>query len=257
MLSLLLPSLIVSLVINLVMFLIASRYKSDKLTDISYALSFLALALLTLLHHISNAKFAAILIIMVCLWAGRLGSYLLARVIRVGKDRRFDDVRNSFSKFGRFWLGQAITAWLLMIPVTLAVRRGAKTDGLVIVGLVIWLIGFLFEVTADYQKNKFKRDSSNKGKWIETGVWRYSRHPNYFGEILVWFGIYIYAYNALDSTQSLVSLISPVLITFLLVFISGIPPLEKSADTRWGKLSSYKKYKDSTSILIPLPKLKG
>ena len=141
-----------------------------------------------------------------------------------------------------------------MIPYILMVQVSSTIDSLVIAGCAVWLIGFLTEATADFQKFNFSSKPSNKNKWIEQGVWKYSRHPNYFGEILVWVGTYIIASQSLSAGYATLALISPLFITTLLLFVSGIPILEKSADKRWGNDKKYRSYKRATSILIPLPK---
>lgn len=244
-----------SLTINLVLFLFAFRLQSDKLTDISYALSFLAIDLVSLMYSGDYDVFSWVIFTMVALWAIRIGGFLLLRVLQVGKDRRFDGIRNKFVKFGKFWLAQALTAWVLMLPVSIALYRGGEVALLVILGLIIWLASLLIEAVADYQKFAFKLDKNNKGKWIETGLWKYARHPNYFGEIMVWSGIYVSCFGALNGVERLIGVTSPLLITFVLLFVSGVPPLEKSADQRWGDLKAYQDYKRRTRLLIPLPKV--
>lgn len=245
--------LAVSLAINGALFLVAYRLQSDKLTDASYAISFIALALANFVAS-DKGTYAVIGLILVCVWATRIGGFLLYRVMRTGKDRRFDDIRNKFLKFGSFWLGQAITVWVLMIPLTLAFHADAQWENIALVGVGVWLLGFIIETIADIQKYRFSSSPENKDTWIDTGLWRYSRHPNYFGEILVWIGVFLYAAPFLSPYGVMIAVLSPVSIALLLIFVSGIPILEKSADQRWGKRPSYKQYKQQTSVLIPLPK---
>lgn len=235
------------------LFLVAYRFKSDKLTDISYALSFLALDIAIIFNTNRLRAYGLILFLMVALWAVRIGSFLLIRVLHVGKDRRFDDMRGSFTRFGKFWVGQALTAWILMLPVALAEYNGDKVKTLALVGLVVWSLGLIFEAVADYQKYIFKQSPANKNKWIQTGLWKYARHPNYLGEILIWVGIYIYCFEALNLAEKILGLSSPGLIAALLLFVSGVPLLEKSADKRWGMLPEYQAYKATTHLLIPIP----
>lgn len=248
-------SLVISLVINGFMFLVAYARGSDKLTDASYAVTFITLAIWAYIH--SNKDLYDIMgAALVVVWALRIGSFLLYRVIRAGRDRRFDGMREHFWRFGKFWLGQALTVWALMIPATLALSdKSIKTGhALVYAGVAIWLCGFVIESIADLQKYRFTHASAHKGHWVDTGLWRYSRHPNYFGEIMVWLGIYLYAWPHLSLVGRLVGSISPIFIAVLLLFVSGIPILEKSADKRWGTDPAYKTYKNRTSILIPLPR---
>lgn len=253
MVGIILWSLLLSLAINGVMFVVAFKLQSDKLTDISYALSFIILAFFAF-HYSPKTLYAAISVSLVCLWAVRIGSFLLYRVLQTGSDRRFDGMRDHFWKFGKFWLGQAVTVWILMIPLTLSRSENSHWHAAAVIGIIVWLIGLVLESIADLQKYHFTHKLENKNTWIDEGVWRYSRHPNYFGEMLVWFGIFIYALPDLTMIERVISLVSPLFISVLLLFVSGIPILEKNADKRWGTIPAYKAYKRRTSSLIPLPR---
>ena len=123
-------------------------------------------------------------------------------------------------------------------------------DAFAIVGALVWLIGFVIEVVADAQKSRFNADPANKGKFIRTGLWSRSRHPNYFGEIVLWIGIAIIAIPVLQGWQW-VAMISPVFVTILLTRISGIPLLQKKAEAKWGGQADYEEYKKNTPVLIP------
>ncbi len=246
--------LLIVLGINIALFLIAYRLKSDKLTDISYALSFLALDVAIIIHTKRFDAYGFVLFLMVALWAVRIGGFLLIRVLHVGKDKRFDDMRDSFTRFGKFWVGQALTAWVLMLPVALAQdNNSGKVTTLALAGVAVWALGLIIEATADYQKYAFKLSPAKKHRWIQTGLWKYARHPNYLGEILIWVGIYIYCFEALNLAEKILGLSSPGLIAVLLLFVSGVPLLEKSADKRWGTLPEYRAYKAKTRMLIPIP----
>ena len=246
----LIVALAVSLGINLSMFLIAFWRKSDKLTDISYAATFATIAIWS--FFASNQNWYHILLLaMVVLWATRLGGFLLYRVITKGKDARFDGMRESFTKFGKFWLGQAITVWVMMIPSVFAFNANPSRSWIVPIGVAVWAIGLVCETIADLQKMAFNNNPANKDKWIDTGIWHYSRHPNYFGEILVWVGVYLYTLASLPLLPAIIGLVSPAFIIILLLFISGIPILEKSADKKWGNEPKYQAYKEQTSMLIP------
>ena len=246
----------VSILINLVMFFVAYNLRTDKLTDISYALTFVTLAFYGLIN--SNKSISAILLtVMICIWALRLGIYLLQRIRKIGKDNRFDDKRDNFLSFLGFWLLQGITVWVVMIPSNLFYIFNVKGISLIsIIGLFVWFVGLLIEGFSDYQKFLFKNDKKNKGKWIDIGLWKYSRHPNYFGEIMLWFGVYLFTLSGLSFNQGLIALIGPIYIAVLLIFVSGIPLLEKSSDKKWGENKKYQEYKKATSILILLPKRK-
>lgn len=244
-------TLCLSLLINAVLFLFAYANRSDKLTDLSYSLSFLSVAWVG--FFASNRAFDKLLLALaVTIWAFRLGGFLFYRVLKVGKDSRFDEWRNDFIKFGKFWLGQAIVVWLLMIPYSIfMIQDFSKTNSLLFIGLAIFLIGWAIESIADAQKFQFSQNPKNKGKWIASGIWKYSRHPNYFGEILVWIGLYVSVLLSVSTLEKVVGIISPISIMVTLLFLSGVPLLEKSADKKWGKNPDYQKYKKSTPVLIP------
>jgi steroid 5-alpha reductase family enzyme len=248
--------LLISLFINGVMFVIAYRQQTDKLTDISYAVSFATLALCGLI--VGGVKpLKLVLAIMVTLWAYRLGRYLLVRIRKIGKDKRFDGIRSDFKKFGKFWIGQGLSVWLILLPVLLLDQKEvADFAPLSAVGVAIWAAGLLIEATADRQKFAFMNNSANRDKWIDSGIWRYSRHPNYFGEILVWSGVLLAALPALNTWEVIFGVLSPLYIAILLIFVSGIPPLERQANKRWGHLSAYHDYKRRTSPLVLLPRKK-
>jgi steroid 5-alpha reductase family enzyme len=236
------------------MFGFAFKQKTDKLTDISYAATFVGLVLFTMASTDTLSVYKWLLAFMVFLWSVRIGMYLFIRINKTGRDKRFDGRRESFWRFIGFWLIQAVTVWVVLLGTSLFILAGTKPiTGFMIVGVALWLVGLVVETIADWQKFEFIQDKKNKNKWIASGIWKYSRHPNYFGEILVWFGVYVYVVSGLLGTEQVVAMASPLFITFMLLFVSGIPLLEKSADERWGKEAAYKKYKKSTSVLIPLP----
>jgi steroid 5-alpha reductase family enzyme len=253
MVATLLIGLAISVGFNLLLFLIAYYIKTDKLTDASYGLSFIILALWAALRAIHLEFYSILLLIMVGLWALRLGGFLLLRVFKAGRDKRFDGRRDNFWKFGSFWLGQAVTVWIVMLAASMALVHGGRFKTFAIIGLLIWIVGLKIETIADFQKFMFRSRPANQGQWIQSGLWRYSRHPNYFGEMCVWVGIYLYAIGNLNVGQVLVGLLSPLTIIILLRYVSGVPPLEKSADGRWGSLKAYQTYKTRTNLLIPGP----
>ena len=254
MVGILLQSLAIALSINIILFLFAYRYRSDKLTDISYAISFAALDIFALFHAKKVNTYGLILFLLVAIWALRIGGFLFIRIMRVGKDKRFDELRSSFVKFGKFWVGQALTSWVLMLPLTLALYNGGKIGLAAIIGMALWFGGLAVEAFADYQKFAFKQTYTSKNIWIQSGLWKYSRHPNYFGEISVWVGIYIYCFTSLNLLEKVLGLSSPGLITAVLLFVSGVPILERSADKRWGDVAAYKLYKRNSRLLVPIPK---
>ncbi len=243
---------LVSIAINLLMFIPAFRYKTDKLTDLSYALSFIVLSTVAFL---SSQKDPAhlILLVMVLTWSIRLGGFLFLRIRKQKRDKRFDEMRDSFWKFGRFWLLQGVSVYVILLASLFAWNKDGLMFGwLNLAGLAVFITGLLIESTADYQKRKFSAKAENKDKWIDTGLWSISRHPNYLGEMLVWAGVYTYTFSYLSNSERLIGLLSPLYIVCLLLFVSGIPLLEKAADQKWGENAEYKKYKKRTPVLLPI-----
>jgi steroid 5-alpha reductase family enzyme len=252
-----LGTLIASFAIQALFFAFAASLKTDKVTDLSYSLSFAALALLLVIANRAFAPVQVMAAAFVVIWAARLGSYLLARILKIGKDARFDDKRGDFLKFLGFWVLQAIAVWAIMLPATvlLSLPAAAPLGAVSAIGAVMWLVGFAIEAVADAQKYAFRNDPSNKGRWIQSGLWKHSRHPNYFGEVLLWWGLFVLALPSL-SPSTLFALVGPVAITLLLLFVSGIPLLEKGADEKYGRDPEYQEYKRLTSVFLPLPQRK-
>ena len=165
-------------------------------------------------------------------------------------------MRSNFKAFGRFWVLQAVTVWVVMLPVVLTLfkaNESALFGKLSAIGVLVWALGLSIETVADLQKFEFSAEPKNAGKWIETGLWQYARHPNYFGEILVWIGVYIFTLSVLSGWEVIIAAVSPLFITVLLLKVSGVPILEKSADKRWGKQPAYQAYKKRTNVIVPLP----
>lgn len=244
-----------SVAFNLLMFIPAFIWKTDKLTDLSYSLTFFAISVgLFLYFPISLATI--VLTSLVCLWAIRLGTYLFVRIHKMKKDDRFDGRRENFFSFINFWLLQGISVWFVMLSLItfyyLNPEPGEYSFTLVsCVGMFVLLAGLLTETVADIQKYKFKNNPENKGKWIDSGLWHYTRHPNYFGEILVWVGLFVTILPFISGWLIIVAAISPIYIYTIIMFVSGVPLLEKKYNSRWADNPEYKKYKESTNLLIP------
>lgn len=246
-----LATLGIALAINVAAFVPAYLLRTDKLTDVTYALTFVALAVYGFVVG-PGAAAHGVLLLMLGIWAVRLGGYLLLRIHTMGRDARFDDRRGSVRRFGAFWLLQGVTVWVVMLPSTIFLARAVDaTPAWVFAGVAVWLAGLLIETVADAQKYRFKANPRNAGRWIEHGLWRYSRHPNYLGEIMIWTGVYLYTLSGLSIGPALVGVVSPVFLALLLVRVSGIPILEKRADERWGENEAYRRYRRRTGALLP------
>ena len=247
-----LVSFAISLAVNAVFFVVAAARKTDVVTDLSYSLSFAALAIG--LPLLGGAYSAGQLVAagLVLAWAIRLGIYLFGRILRVKVDHRFDEMRDRPLVFARFWILQALTVAIVMLPASyLLSRKHAPALGAwAIAGGAVWLAGLAVEWLGDAQKSAAKKASE---RFVASGLWRFSRHPNYFGEMLVWWGIFVFAIPFLHGLAFLTA-IGPAFITLLLLFVSGIPPLEKSAEARFGEDPEYREYRRRTSILVPLPR---
>ena len=175
--------------------------------------------------------------VLVTLWGARLAGYLLIRIIKIGKDKRFDQIRGNPIKFLIFWIFQIVWVYVVSLPVIfinspIALQRDISVTD--IVGAVIFLVGRFYETVADYQKFIFKTSPLNKDKWCDVGLWKVSRHPNYLGEICVWWGAFIVSSTILVAAKWL-AVVSPLFVMLTLIFFTGIPPLERSADRKYGK----------------------
>ena len=246
-------SFAVSIAVNCAFFAVAAARRTDVVTDLSYSLTF---ALLAVILPFAGAgkpvQLAASLLVFV--WAVRLGAYLFRRILRIKVDHRFDGMREKPLRFARFWFLQAITVAVVMLPVSYLLDREhpAALGIWGIAGALVWLVGLVTETLADAQKAAFRARGENRGRFVSGGLWRYSRHPNYFGEMLVWWGLFLFAVPVLHGAAFAVVL-GPVFITLLLLFVSGIPPLERSAEEKYGSDPIFREYKRRTSILVPLP----
>jgi steroid 5-alpha reductase family enzyme len=254
MLSNILILLGISLLINIIIFVIAFILKSDKFTDITYALTFILLTVIALFQNEYN-MFKIILAFLIFVWAIRLGGFLFIRINYFKKDKRFDGIRDNFFKFLGFFLLQGITVWVVLISTLLFFNiNNISINFIFYIGIIIWIKGFLFETISDYQKFNFIKRNIDKNNFINKGLWKYSRHPNYYGEILCWVGIFIitsYTLYLSNIYHLIFGFISPLFIYFLLRYFSGIPILEKNSDKRFKGNKEYLKYKENTPMLIP------
>ena len=244
--------------INWVVFVPSARAQTERYYDLTGSVTYLTVTLVAVLLSGNLDLRATLVAAMVAIWALRLGTFLFRRIRKDGKDGRFDEIKKSPVRFLMAWSLQGLwvllTAAAALAIITSVTRRELGWVG--IIGALTWLVGFAIEVVADRQKSAFKADPANKGKFISSGLWAWSRHPNYFGEITLWTGIAIMAIPILSGWRWAM-LISPVFVTLLLTKISGLPMLERRAEERWGGEPAYEEYKRSTPVLVPRPPQTG
>jgi steroid 5-alpha reductase family enzyme len=240
--------------IQWIVFIPAYVNKTEKYFDLTGSITYILVVVSAVVFSGSPDARAILLAVMVSVWALRLGTFLYKRIHAAGEDRRFREIKQSFPRFLMTWTLQGLWVSFSLAAALAAITSGLRLPlgGFALAGFLVWLFGFTVEVTADRQKSLFKADPENKDKFISSGLWSWSRHPNYFGEIVLWVGVAIIALPILQGWQWLM-LISPVFITLLLTKISGVPMLEARADEKWGGQEDYESYKARTSVLIPLP----
>jgi steroid 5-alpha reductase family enzyme len=189
---------------------------------------------------------------MVCVWALRLGSFLFMRVKKAGFDRRFTVMKTMFVRFLLTWTLGGTWVFITFSAGLTAITSEKHTDAdfFLFLGGLLWLAGFSIEVIADKQKTVFRANTENAGKFIRTGLWSISRHPNYFGEMMLWLGIAVIALPTLVGWQ-FATLISPIFVILLISKVSGVNLLEANANERWGSDSEYQKYVASTPVIVP------
>ena len=237
--------------IQWISFIPAYIFQTEKFFDLTGSITYL-ITVLAALYITDSGKISDYVIVScVVIWAIRLGSFLFMRIHKAGEDRRFREIKTNFTRFFMTWTlqGMWVSMCLLCVLTALSSYSGIIMNNVFYIGLLIFVIGFIIEVIADHQKTVFRKDINNKDKFISTGLWSYSRHPNYFGEILLWFGVAIMSFSSLQDLQYL-TLISPIFVYVLLVYISGIRILENQGDKKWGHLDSYKEYLKNTPRLF-------
>jgi len=247
----------IGFILHWLIFIPSYIYQTEHYFDLIGSISYISIVLFTFLA-LNNLDVRSILIgLLILVWAVRLGSFLFIRVKRDGKDNRFTVMKTKFWWFLFTW-----TIGGLWVFITMAAGLAAMTSAKVVplgwfalIGIFLWLEGFLVEVVADHQKTRFRSKKENQGRFINEGLWSFSRHPNYYGEITLWLGIAFIAFPVLQGWQKL-TLISPIFVYILLTRISGVTMLERRADKKWGDDPEYQRYKETTSSLIPMFKRK-
>ena len=249
-------TVIIVFVIQWALFVPAYLFRTEKFFDLAGSVTYIfAVSFVVFKSNSDLLNYdigSLILSLVIIIWALRLGSFLFLRIKKAGEDKRFKEIKTSPTRFFMTWSLQGMWVSLCSACALTALANpiGIQTNLLFYFGLFIFLSGFILEIIADTQKSKFRSNTENKNRFISTGLWSFSRHPNYLGEIILWLGISVMSISALSGWQY-VTLISPVFTYILLVYISGVRLLEESGKEKWGHLEEYKKYlKNTPSLLI-------
>ena len=236
-------------------FIPAYVFQTEKFYDLMGSITYLSVMWFSLAS--TSEQFTALnganiaIVLLITLWALRLGTFLFMRIHKDGEDKRFRSIKPSATQFFMTWTLQGL--WVSMCSMcaltAISSETGVVMNTLFYIGLGLFIYGFCIEIVADNQKSKFRSIPENKDKFITTGLWAKSRHPNFFGEIVLWAGIAVMSFSSLHGLQYL-TLISPVFTYLLLVYVSGVRMLEARADKKWGQDEDYVKYKSKTSVLM-------
>lgn len=246
---------LLAFVVHWIVFVPSYVFRTEHYFDLAGSIAYLSVVGCALLGNPDRDSRTIVLGVLIAFWAIRLGSFLFRRVKRAGTDDRFDTLKHDFLAFLMTWTLSGLWVYLTAAAALAAMTSsaGKPWGAFAFAGLAIWIIGFAVEVVADRQKSTFRSRPENRGRFISEGLWAWSRHPNYFGEIVLWTGIAIIAFPVLHGWQ-FVTLISPVFVWFLLTRVSGIPMLEAKGEEKWGDDPAYQAYRDATPVLVPRPR---
>ncbi|MBT3559811.1 MAG: DUF1295 domain-containing protein [Flavobacteriaceae bacterium] len=249
--SLVKDAVLIAFIIQWILFIPAYLMQTEKFYDLSGSFTYIFVISYVYYESVKFNLGNLILSLFIIIWAVRLGSFLFFRIQKAGEDKRFKDIKPSPTRFFMTWTLQGM--WVSICSAcaitAMATSEGILMNKLFFVGAITFILGFLVEVMADNQKTKFRSSPENKDKFITTGLWSYSRYPNYLGEITLWTGVSIMSFSSLSGLQ-LITLISPVFTYLLLVYVSGVRLLEASGKEKWGHLDSYQKYIKNTPTLL-------
>jgi len=247
--------LIITFVVQWIAYVPAYALKTEKFYDLTGSLTYLSIFIYCLIatQSIEHVKFSNIIVAgAIMIWAIRLGSFLFMRIARDGKDKRFNLIKTSFSRFFMTWTLQGMWVFICSSSALVAITSptGVIVNNIFILGFLLFFAGFVIEVIADNQKSKFRSIEENRDSFINEGLWSRSRHPNYFGEIILWLGITVMSISSFSGINYL-AIFSPIFTYLLLNYISGIRILEARGNEKWGHLDEYNNYKENTPKLIP------
>lgn len=254
-LALIQQAVLIAFLIQWILFVPAFYFQTEKFYDLTGSATYLFIVIYITYHSYAaiNVNMASILLAsFIILWAIRLGSFLFIRIHKSGEDKRFAAIKPSPTRFFMAWTFQGMWVSLCSMCALTAIasKNGVVQNGVFYIGMAVFIFGFFVEIIADWQKSSFRKNPTNKDQFIAHGLWSYSRHPNYFGEITLWLGISIMSFSSLSSLQY-ITLISPLFTYILLVYISGVRILEISGMEKWGHLDSYQQYIRNTPSLFP------
>ena len=241
----------IAFLIQWTLFIPAYLMQTEKFYDLAGSITYISIISYVYCQSSEFNIASLILSLFIIVWAIRLGSFLFFRIKKAGEDKRFRDIKPSPTRFFMTWTLQG--TWVSLCSAC-AITAISTTEGIIlneifVLGAFTFIIGFLIEVVADNQKTKFRSIPENKDRFITTGLWSYSRHPNYLGEITLWLGVALMSFSSLEGLQ-LITLVSPIFTYVLLVYVSGVRLLEASGNKKWGHLSSYQEYKKNTPTLF-------
>ncbi len=247
--------LVMIFVIQWIAYLPAFIFKTEKFYDLTGSLTYISAILFALYSTNSSQSLdlgSLIIGAAIIMWAVRLGSFLFMRIQKDKKDGRFDSIKTSFSQFFMTWTLQGMWVFICSSAALVAIANptGVVINSVFILGLALFILGFVVEVIADNQKTAFRSIPDNKDQFINEGLWARSRHPNYFGEITLWTGITVMGISTFEGMNYL-AIFSPIFSYLLLVYVSGVRMLEYRGHKKWGHLDAYKSYKENTPKLIP------
>ena len=246
-------AILLAFLIHWLLFIPAYLLKTEKFFDLSGSFTYISIVSYVLFFNNNSENIIGNLILasFIIIWAVRLGSFLFFRIKKAGEDKRFRELKISFTRFFLVWniSGMWVSFCSMCAITAISSGNGVQLNPLFYIGAITFLVGFILEIVADHQKTAFRKDPKNKDKFINTGLWARSQHPNYVGEITLWAGIALISYSSLEG-WGYISLISPIFTYWLLVFVSGIPQLEESGEKKWGHLKAYQDYTKNTPKLI-------
>jgi steroid 5-alpha reductase family enzyme len=248
-------AVLLAYVIHWIAYIPAYVFQTEKFYDLTGSVTYLSVVwfvFLSTYQSISLNFGNLILALLISIWTIRLGLFLFMRIHKAGEDKRFRTIKTSASQFFMTFTlsGLWVTLCSMCALVAISSPEGLVMNALTYVGIILFIIGFGIEIVADNQKTAFRSIEANKDSFITSGLWSKSRHPNYFGEVLLWFAIAVISFSSLEGLQ-LITLISPVFTYILLVYVSGVRMLEDMNDKKWADNEQYKSYKKNTPMLFP------